>query len=221
MTRTPALPRRGNTAQRGRMFELGKPTRRLRIFLRDFRMVEATVNLAVGQALTTYFASRRSYVSLRDARWAGTSQTVEHAALRVAQVLWAAAPGADVPLTNASITAPGREVELQLDGGLLVRGRLVIGQHQRTTDYLEAAGQFVPLLHALLLRSGRPPKQVNVTLGDIVLNQDAVQAVWEVSPDEPPLIAAADSSHDPAFSPASDFDGGADDAGTGYERMAP
>jgi hypothetical protein len=36
------------------------------------------------------------------------------------------------------------------------------------------------MTRAQLLRSGRPPKQVNITLGDIVLNQRAVQAVWEV-----------------------------------------
>jgi hypothetical protein len=36
------------------------------------------------------------------------------------------------------------------------------------------------MLNAQLLRSGRPPKQVNVHLGDVVLNQDAIQAVWEV-----------------------------------------
>lgn len=201
------------------MVEPGKPTKRLRIFLRDFRVVEATVSLADGQALTTYFASRRSYVSLRDARWDGANEVVQHVALRVAQVLWAAAPDADVPLTNASITASGREVELQLDGGLRVRGRLVIGQHQRTTDYLEAAGAFVPLLHAQLLRSGRPPKRVNVTLGDIVLNQEAVQAAWEVSADEP--LLGADEAHGEPPRPTAHPHGGAGDAGAGHDRMVP
>jgi hypothetical protein len=37
-----------------------------------------------------------------------------------------------------------------------------------------------PVRNAQLLRSGRPPKEVNVQLGDIVLNQQAIQAVWEV-----------------------------------------
>jgi hypothetical protein len=190
--------------------EMGKPTRRLRIFLRDFRMVEAAVHLVEGQALNTYFASRRSYVNLREARWAGTTEDVEHAVLRVAQVLWAAAPDGDVPLTNASITAAGRAVEVQLDGGLLVRGSLVMTEHQRLSDYLETVGQFLPVLHAQLLRSGRPPRKVNVTLGHIVLNQDAVQAVWEVPADEPPHEAEAV----PAFTMFDFAD--EDDAGTGY-----
>lgn len=156
------------------------PTRRLRIFLRDFRMVEATVSLAEGQALASYFANRKSYVNLRGARWAGTEQDVAHAVLRVEQVLWASAPEGDVPLTNASLASRGRLVEIQLDGGLLVQGSLTLSDQQRLSDYLETAGQFVPMSSAQLLRSGRPPKKVNVNLGAIVLNQDAIQAVWEV-----------------------------------------
>lgn len=156
------------------------PTRRLRIFLRDFRMVEATVSLADGQALTSYFANRKAYVNLRGAHWTGSGEDVAHAALRVDQVLWAAAPDGDVPLTNASQANRGRDVEVQLDGGLLVRGALIMSDQQRLSDYLDTAGQFVPMLHAQLLRSGRPPRKVNVNLGDIVLNQDGVQAAWHV-----------------------------------------
>jgi hypothetical protein len=166
--------------------ETGKsPLRRLRIFLRDFRMVEATVSLAEGQALAPYFASRKSYVNVRGAHWAGTGDDVAHAVLKVEQVLWAAAPDGDVPLTSASVQTKGREVEIQLDGGLLVRGALVLSEQQRLSDYLETSGQFIPVLSAQLLRSGRPPKKVNVSLGDIVLNQDAVQAAWEVAQQPP------------------------------------
>jgi hypothetical protein len=156
------------------------PVRRLRIFLRDFRMLEATVHLADGQALATYFANRKSYVNLRAARWTGTGDDVTHAVLKVQQVLWAAALDGDIALTNASAAGRERAVEMQLDGGLLVRGSLMLGEQQRLSDYLEIAGHFVPMLHAELLRSGRPPKTVNVQLGDIVLNQEAIQAIWEV-----------------------------------------
>jgi hypothetical protein len=155
------------------------PTRRLRIFLRDFRMVEATVSLAEGQSLASYFANRKAYLNLRGARWAGTTDDLTYVALRVSQVLWAAAPDADIPLATAA-SSRGRLVEVQLDGGLLVQGLLIVGDQQRLSDYLEAAGQFVPMLHGQLLRSGRPPKKVNVNLGDVVLNQEAIQAVWEV-----------------------------------------
>lgn len=157
------------------------PARRLKIFLRDFRMVDATVGLAEGQALAPFFTHRKSYVNLREARWTGAADDVAHAVLRVQQILWAAAPDGDVPLTNASAPHTARYVEMQLDGGLLLRGGLVMSAQQRLSDYLESAGQFVPVLQAQLLRSGRPPRSVNVQLGDVVLNQDGIQAVWEIA----------------------------------------
>jgi hypothetical protein len=168
------------------------PTRRLRIFLRDFRLVEAQASFADGQSLTNYFSNRKSYLNLRGAQWTSTSDDIKHAVLRLSQVLWVAAPDGDVDLTNASGHPQERLVELQLDGGLLVRACLLMSERQRLSDYLESAGEFVPMIRAQLLRSGRPPKQVNVTLGDIVLNQSAVQAVWEVSAQD---IAAADDRH--------------------------
>jgi hypothetical protein len=166
--------------------------RRLRLFLRDFRMIEATVGFAESQALTMYFTHRRSYVNLREARWTGTGETVTHAVLKVDQILWAAAMDGDIPLTNASAAPMARLVELQLDGGLLVQGGFIMSAQQRLSDYLETAGQFVPVLGAQLLRSGRPPRKVNLQLGDVVLNQMGVQAVWEVS-DQHRAEAAAES----------------------------
>jgi hypothetical protein len=166
--------------------------RRLRLFLRDFRMLEATVGLAESQALAPYFTHRKSYVNLREARWTGTGETVSHAVLKVDQLLWAAAVDGDIPLTNASVPPSARLVELQLEGGLLVQGGLIMSAQQRLSDYLETVGQFVPLLNAQLLRSGRPPRKVNLQLGDVVLNQQCVQAVWEVSDQqraEPPAEA--------------------------------
>ena len=161
------------------------PTRRLRIFLRDFRMVEAAVHLAGGQSLASFFVNRRMYLNLREAFWTGTGERVEHVVLKVEQVLWVASTDADIPLSHASSSIPGRFVELQLDGGLLLRGRLIISPQQRLLDYLEGSGRFVPILSAQLLRSGRPPKRVNVQLGDIVLNQDGIQAAWETADQTP------------------------------------
>ena len=155
-------------------------TRRLRLFLRDYRMVEAHISVSEGQPLMQYFASRKHYVTLRGAKWASSNETVNFAVLRVDQVLWAASMDNDIPLTPGTQSAVPREVEMQLDGGLLVRAGLVLGDNQRLGDYLEAQPQFLPVRNAQLLRSGRPPKEVNVTLGDIVLNQAAIQEVWEV-----------------------------------------
>jgi hypothetical protein len=154
-------------------------SRRLRLFLRDFRMVEAQISVSEGQPLMQYFASRKHYVTLRGAKWASTNENVQFAVLRVDQILWGAAMDNDIALTPGNVSAPAREVEMQLDGGLLVRAKLVLGENQRLADYLEAQPQFLPLRNAQLLRSGRPPKEVNMSLGDVVLNQSAIQAVWE------------------------------------------
>jgi hypothetical protein len=160
--------------------------RRLRLFLRDFRMVEAQISVSEGQPLMQYFASRKHYVTVRGARWASSNESVNFAVLRVEQVLWAAAMDNDIALTPGTQSAAPRDVEMQLDGGLLVRAGLVLGENQRLADYLEAQPQFLPVRNAQLLRSGRPPKEVNVSLGDIVLNQAAIQAVWEIQAQRSP-----------------------------------
>ena len=157
------------------------PTRRLRLFLRDFRMVEATISLAEGQSLQQYFANRKQYVNMREAKWANSSEAIKHAVLKIEQVLWGGAIDNDVKLTQASAQSTPREVEIQLDGGLLVRAGLILGDGQRLSDFLESQPAFIPVQNAQLLKSGRPPKDVNVSLGDVVLNQAAVQAMWEVA----------------------------------------
>ncbi|CAN5822217.1 hypothetical protein BH23GEM9_BH23GEM9_24410 [soil metagenome] len=190
--------------------ETGKSsTRRLRIFLRDFRMVEATVSLAEGQALAPYFSHRKSYVNLREARWVGTGDDVSHAVLKVQQVLWAAAPDGDIQLTNASVAPKAREVEIQLDGGLLVQGGLIMSEQQRLSDYLETAGPFIPMLTARLLRSGRPPRKVNMELGDVVLNQECIQAVWELAGQNRAMAALAEASSSPEETPSEEVFRGA------------
>jgi hypothetical protein len=160
--------------------ESTRPTgHRLRIFLRDFRMVEAFVGLAEKQSLTSFFTSRKNYLNLRQAKWAGAGHVIDHMVLRVDQVLWATALDGEVPLMSASLHAEPRAVEFHAEGGLLIRGGVMLGRQQRLSDYLESAGPFIPVHGALLLRSGRPPKEVNVTLGGIVLNATGVLAVSE------------------------------------------
>jgi hypothetical protein len=154
--------------------------RRLRLFLRDFRQIEAHASLAEGQSLASWLANRKNYVNLRGAHWTTTNESAQHAVLRVPQVLWAAAMDGDIPLVSAAPTSAPRMVELQLEGGLFVRGGLNLGERQRLSDYLESQQHFIPIRNAMLLRSGRPSKEVNVVLGDVVLNQEAVQAIWEV-----------------------------------------
>jgi hypothetical protein len=164
------------------MLDSTRPSPRwLRLFLRDFRMLDARASIAEGQSLTSFLASRKSYLHLQDVHWTNTGERAGFAVLRVVQLLWAAAPRNDVQHVSASLSPEPRVVEIQVDGGLLMRAALHIGSRQRLGDYLEAAGPFVPLQNAYLLRSGRPAKKANLMLGDIVLNQEAIQAVWEGS----------------------------------------
>jgi hypothetical protein len=93
--------------------------------------------------------------------------------------MYAAAVEKDVPLVNTVPAAKPHGVEILLEGGLFLRGGLMLSPRQRLGDFLEAAGAFVPLHGVTLLRSGRPPRGHNVTWGDIVVNQDTIQAVWE------------------------------------------
>jgi hypothetical protein len=155
------------------------PRRKLRFFLRDFRVAEAYALLPDGLSLSSYLANRRGYLHLLDVQWQPSSERIEFAVLRTAQVMYASAAGGGVPLVNTLPAAVPHGVEVLLEGGLFLRGGLMLSPRQRLGDFLEAAGPFVPLLGVALLRSGRPPRDHNVTWGDIVLNQDTIQAVWE------------------------------------------
>jgi hypothetical protein len=116
--------------------EMGKPpTRRLRIFLRDFRMVEATVHLADGQALASYFANRKSYVNLRGAHWTGAGDTSSTSCWSRPGAV-GRGPDGDIPLTSASLAVP----TLRRDAARrrpAVPGRLALSEQQRLSDYLE------------------------------------------------------------------------------------
>lgn len=157
------------------------PRRKLRFFLRDFRLAEAHALLPDGLSLSSYLANRRGYLHLLDVQWQPTPERVDFAVLRTAQVMYASAVDGAVPLVNTVPAALPHGVEVLVEGGLFLRGGLLLSPRQRLGDFLEAAGAFVPLLDVTLLRSGRPPRDHNVSWGDIVLNQDAIQAVWECS----------------------------------------
>ncbi len=155
------------------------PRRRLRFFLRDFRMAEAFALMPEGLSLSSYLANRRGYLHLVELSWQPLHERVEFAVLRTDQVLYATAVETNVPLVNTLPAAQAHGVELLVEGGLFLRGGLLLSPRQRLGDFLESSGSFVPLLAVELLKSGRPPRGRNVFWGDIVLNQDTVQAVWE------------------------------------------
>lgn len=149
------------------------PPRRIRFFLRDHRVLDASARVPAGQYLSTYLASRNRYVNLTGATWLGTGEEVPHMALKVDNVLWAASTDGDLPLTSPRAAASARRVEVELEGGYMIAAGLLLVDSQRLTDYLQSAPPFVPLREAELQPRGK-------ALGDVVVNQHAVQLVREI-----------------------------------------
>jgi hypothetical protein len=149
------------------------PPRRLRIFLRDHRVLDASARVPRGQFLSTYLASRTRYVNLTAVEWMGIGEKVPHMALKVDRILWAASEDGGLSLTGATAAAAARRVEVELEGGYMVGAGLLLVQNQRLSDYLQSAPAFVPLRKAELRPRGKG-------LGDIVVNQEAIQVVREI-----------------------------------------
>lgn len=149
------------------------PPRRLRIFLRDHRVLDASARVPQGQYLSTYLASRTRYVNLTTVEWVGIGEHAGHMALKVDKILWAASEDGELPLTSGLAAATARRVEVELEGGYLMAAGLLVVQNQRLSDYLQSAPPFVPLRNAELRPRGK-------TLGDVVVNQEAIQMVREL-----------------------------------------
>lgn len=155
------------------------PTRRLRFVLRDFRVVEADAHYADGQAMASWLTRRRNWITLLDGHWIGTGERVSRVVLRIQQVLWVES-GDAVPAVLPAAGAVPREVEVRLEGGLVLRGSVPAHPNQRLADWLESAGPFVPLMRASLMRSGRPPRSTNLVLRDVAIHRDGIQTVSEL-----------------------------------------
>ncbi|HSH44264.1 MAG TPA: hypothetical protein VK966_00275 [Longimicrobiales bacterium] len=146
--------------------------RRLRFFLRDHRVLDAYARVPQGQFLSTYLASRNRYINLTGVDWIGTTEKVPHMALKVDKILWVASQDGDLALTGGGESA-ARRVDVELDGGYMLSAGLLLVHNQRLSDYLQSAPPFVPLRDTEL----RPRGQ---RLGDVVVNQDAIQMVREL-----------------------------------------
>ena len=150
-----------------------RATRRLRVFLRDHRILDAGVRVRRGQSLSDYLAGRTRYLELSDIDWVGMAEQTLHLTLKVDTILWASSDDESLPLAAAS-AGESRRVEMELESGYLVRARLPLSRDQRVVDYLHGAPAFVPLWDARLMPRGKP-------LGDVVVNQHAIQNVRDLS----------------------------------------
>jgi hypothetical protein len=180
-----------DTQATGAALRTATHSKRLRLFLRDYRVVEARVGFTEGQTVASYLASRKKYMNLQDVFWVGTGEKLPHVSLQVAQILWASAADGDIPVTHAHSAGPPRLVEISLESGLVARAGLTLVANQRLSDYLETSPQFIPLRDMRLL-----PRDVD--MGDMVINQDAIQMVRELHPGDDDHLwtggAAADTA---------------------------
>ncbi|NIY13080.1 MAG: hypothetical protein GWN02_34530 [Gemmatimonadetes bacterium] len=150
------------------------PPRRLRLFLRDHRIMDADALVPQGQHLSTYLATRNRYLNLTDVSWLGTGENVEHLALKVANILWAASEDGEVSLGAPRAMEGPRRVEVELEGGYVVAAGLLLVADQRLSDYLQSSPMFIPLRDAVLMPRRKP-------LGDVVVNQEFIQMVREIT----------------------------------------
>lgn len=167
--------RQGAPESAAATLEAPEQVSRIRLFLQDHRVLDADVRVPRGQPLHSYLAGHTRYLNLTGVEWLGTRQRIAHLALRVDKVLWALDPGEGwAAVTGAGAAPDARRVEVELDGGYLLAGGLLVAPGQRLSDYLHAAPTFLPLLAAELRPRGRQ-------LGEIALNHDFVQLVREAA----------------------------------------
>jgi len=144
--------------------------------LRDHRVLEANARVPTGQSLAAYLASRIRYLYLTDIDWLGTGERVPRIALKVDSILWALPLDADPTGPGAAVPAAARPVDVEVEGGYLLGASLVLVEGQRLNDFLQSAPAFIPLRGAELRPRGK-------ALGEIVVNQHAIQVVRELTPE--------------------------------------
>lgn len=181
------------------------PLRRLRLFLRDHRILDANARVPEGQYLSTYLASRNRYVNLTDISWLGTGEKVPHISLKVDKILWAASEDGALPLTSPRAATSSRRVEVELEGGYMLSAGLLLVESQRLSDYLQSAPRFIPLQSAELCPRDK-------TLGDVVVNHESIQVVREVKGEGGPRpelrkrTPDAEPAPDPREAPAGELE---------------
>jgi len=165
--------------------------KRIRLVLRDHSVLEARAHVASGQFLIPYLSGRKRYISLTGAVWLATDEPVDYMVLKVDRILWVSSPDSSIPLMNVMGTSATRQVEISLEGGLVLHANMSLGQRQRLSDYLASAPDFIPLIDAAVSPRNSP-------LGDIALNQDAVRSIREVRDARPGAMPPAPPAAEPA-----------------------
>ena len=162
--------------------------RRVRIVLRDREVVDASIFLTEGQALSPYLASRKGgWVNLVDPTESSRRETRHHTVLQGERILFALAPDGDIPVFGSSAIPNEREVDVALEDGTHLSGKLRLAPKQRLADYLTSCGKFLPLLDATLMST-------NEGVGDCAVNCNAIRAISDAEVFAPGSMAAEGDS---------------------------
>lgn len=147
----------------------------MRLVLRDGAAIEGGIYLTEGQALAQYLSSRRGgWVNLVNVPWASERGPRSHAVLQAEHILLVAPLEEGVPIHTGGANVVRRELDIALEDGTHVRGRVYTLERQRLCDYLAGCGRFLAVIGARRMPKGDD-------LGDIALNTGCVKAVCDAN----------------------------------------
>lgn len=141
----------------------------MRVFLRDHTIFEANLSFGEGTGLVPYLGSGKGWLNLTSVEWVGTRERLRHLALPTRHVALIASLGEDMPLMQVPPLARPVGIEVGLEGGIVMRALLRLMMQQRLSDFLEAAGEFIPLWTARLFPRDLP-------LGDVAANRKSIRS---------------------------------------------
>lgn len=142
----------------------------MRFVLRDGDVLDGSVYLTEGHALSPYLSSRKGgWMNVVSAEWRSEGIPHNHVVVQSDDILFAASRDPDVGMAVGAAQAT-REVDILLEDGSRLQGRLQLAARQRLSDYLASCGHFIPLMGAVHLPLG-------TAYGDVALNAEAVKAV--------------------------------------------
>jgi hypothetical protein len=148
--------------------------KQIRLVLRHGRTVEGNIHVTEGQSLTISLAARRFLVNLTEVHWRDAADEIEHIAIRVDQILWAAPIHSSIAVTHGLPPVDhARRAELGFDDGTVIEVALYIAQEQRLTDYIDTACGFMAVVRANNVTTGE-------ALGPVTVNTGRIQTIREI-----------------------------------------
>ncbi len=160
--------------------------RNIRLQLRNGDWVVGGVYLSDGQALAPYVGSRKAgWLNVVQARWASEGVVHMHAVVQADDILWVTTTDAQIRVAPIAAAANAREVDILLEDGTRLHGKVQVANKQRLSDFLSSCGRFLPVLGAARPHGGEQ-------YGDLALNAECVKAVrdgrllaWGAESDSP------------------------------------